>query len=480
MPITAKPYDAGLKILKRIFGSRPKIFSSEDLNQHLDGISDTLLRLSNNVGMVRDNWNVNIKLTNDFVVSTDNYYTAEINIQKVITADPAYVYYKGIRFELPTGDLITYTNTFVSAQPELPVGYLCLIAKKLTLTFADDPALCGLTSDEFPGQLPSSDVVKYQDERLMFVQDPSSISLGTNEELIGIIATVAARDISLLSRPDTTVAYTFKPKFERFVRYNAILPAELINNFPFQFGDDAITDMGFDAGFVNPPVTPKTNLSMAEMWVLLSEYLKRKDAYLRMIDLLNNTRHDTVTADINSINDQINAINDKINGLLAFAQVPVGGIIPYYGNLSNFNSDGKGKDGTPMVSYAICNGLNGTPDLRGRFLVGAISAVPSDGAPPLSGEVDPANPSLPGGANPNYALGNTGGEAAHQLQPNEMPRHHHGLGILSTTANGTGRIAGGSDGNEPGTQPTTDDQGGDGYHQNLPPYKSVYYIMRYK
>ena len=45
------------------------------------------------------------------------------------------------------------------------------------------------------------------------------------------------------------------------------------------------------------------------------------------------------------------------------SSVPSGSIIPWYGNLADI------PDG-----YALCNGTNGTPDLRNRFLVGAGSS----------------------------------------------------------------------------------------------------------
>ena len=48
--------------------------------------------------------------------------------------------------------------------------------------------------------------------------------------------------------------------------------------------------------------------------------------------------------------------------------------------------------------WALCDGQNGTPDLRDRFVVGA------------SGE---------------YAVGDTGGEKEHILTIGEMPRHGH-------------------------------------------------------
>lgn len=65
----------------------------------------------------------------------------------------------------------------------------------------------------------------------------------------------------------------------------------------------------------------------------------------------------------------------------------------------------------------ICNGLNGTPDLRGRTIVGAISSV---GGGPLDAQVDPSNP-----LNPNYTNGTKAGNNYITLTTNQIPSHNH-------------------------------------------------------
>ncbi len=57
--------------------------------------------------------------------------------------------------------------------------------------------------------------------------------------------------------------------------------------------------------------------------------------------------------------------------------------------------------------WALCDGQNGTPDLRDRFVVGA------------------------GGG---YAVGATGGEASHALTTAEMPSHNHSFSGNATSA----------------------------------------------
>lgn len=93
-------------------------------------------------------------------------------------------------------------------------------------------------------------------------------------------------------------------------------------------------------------------------------------------------------------------------------------IIPYYGSLSYFDATGAGLPSTEWEDIYLCNGLNGTPDLRGRAIVGAIVAVPG-GA--LSSVVNPASSSF----NPNYSLGSTEGANSIVLTTAQIPSHTH-------------------------------------------------------
>lgn len=72
---------------------------------------------------------------------------------------------------------------------------------------------------------------------------------------------------------------------------------------------------------------------------------------------------------------------------LAGRGVPSGAILMWSGSISSI-----------PAGWALCDGTNGTPDLRDRFIVGA------------------------GGG---YAVGATGGEATHTLTVNELPSHSH-------------------------------------------------------
>jgi microcystin-dependent protein len=105
----------------------------------------------------------------------------------------------------------------------------------------------------------------------------------------------------------------------------------------------------------------------------------------------------------------------------------------YYGSLSNFDGTGAGIPGNGFNDVYLCNGLNGTPDKRGRVAVGAIVNVPPIGIG-LDAAVNPANP-----GNPNYALSGTAGANTIILTPSQLPAHsHNALGTATVTLNDPG------------------------------------------
>ena len=165
--------------------------------------------------------------------------------------------------------------------------------------------------------------------------------------------------------------------------------------------------------------------------------------------------------------------------------------VPYFGPLSNFDGDGIGLASQGFTRVFICNGGNGTPDMRGRAVVGAIRSVPG---PSLDPAVDPAaNPN-----NPNWGLNDKAGENFHLLTVPEMPSHVHVVddpththgvprgdsytGSSQAAANRTG----GGQGTNPQTNVTTtpsltgitlEPSGGSQPHINIQPSIAAYFIM---
>jgi len=98
--------------------------------------------------------------------------------------------------------------------------------------------------------------------------------------------------------------------------------------------------------------------------------------------------------------------------------------------------------------WHLCNGTNGTPDLRNRFIVGAGSS---------------------------YNPGNTGGENTHKLTIAELPSHSHSE-VRESFTRGAQGVAPGFMSNPTTVQ--TGIEGGDQPHENRPPYYALCYIMK--
>jgi len=166
----------------------------------------------------------------------------------------------------------------------------------------------------------------------------------------------------------------------------------------------------------------------------------------------------------NSLNDDaVTAakVENAINTTLEFV-VPAGGIIMWSGSTASIPS-----------GWAICDGNNGTPDLRNRFVVGAGST---------------------------YGVNATGGSAnavliAHSHSITD-PGHDHDLEYTNTDSN-DGRSSESGNGGVSGSHTTTSEltgitgtntkginaagataNGQTGTNANLPPYLALAYIMK--
>ena len=136
-------------------------------------------------------------------------------------------------------------------------------------------------------------------------------------------------------------------------------------------------------------------------------------------------------------------INQNFDDLVAAANMamPSGGILIWSGAVAAI-----------PAGYYLCDGNNGTPDLRGKFVLGA------------------------GGA---YAKGATGGEETHTLTSAEMPVHSHTVyGTINSKTTGSSNFdaltgSPGTDGNV-----ASGNAGSGAAHNNMPPYLALAYIMK--
>lgn len=125
---------------------------------------------------------------------------------------------------------------------------------------------------------------------------------------------------------------------------------------------------------------------------------------------------DTNYVRYDELNELIQAyLNSTSSGAISAKMVPYA-VVPYFGPITFFDSSGAGTGDWNRIF--LCNGNNGTPDLRGRALTGVINGVPG---PTMSPAVDPAVSS----ANPNYSLFSTAGANQITLTSTQIPLHTH-------------------------------------------------------
>lgn len=171
-----------------------------------------------------------------------------------------------------------------------------------------------------------------------------------------------------------------------------------------------------------------------------------------------NVKQKTATVKIYAFGDTIARVSLNVLKTSIDSTLPQGSIFAWYGTLSNL-----------PLGFKLCDGTNGTPDLRDRFLVGAGQ---------------------------NYGIGEIGGADEIVITEEEMPAHRHfGAGVFAWGGFDAGGPHNGVDsagwnkgfGFCMGDNPpfdgkeykfTTAESGGDQPHENRPPYFAVYYIMR--
>lgn len=134
----------------------------------------------------------------------------------------------------------------------------------------------------------------------------------------------------------------------------------------------------------------------------------------------------TTYVSLSDLNTLIQAYLDSISSGAAIKNrmVPYSAV-PYFGSLTYFDITGAGTGDWDRVF--LCNGQNGTPDLRGRVIV-SVTNVAGGGA--YDTEVDPGV-----AGNPNYTIdapNNTFGSNNVTLTAAQMPTHSHATSVVST------------------------------------------------
>ena len=159
--------------------------------------------------------------------------------------------------------------------------------------------------------------------------------------------------------------------------------------------------------------------------------------------------------------DQIDA--DKLSSNLIASWVPINGIIMWSGTIAEAEA---------LTNWAICDGTNGTPDLRDKFVMGVGSTANASTA-----AVDDQ-----GGSKDAVVV-----EHKHSITD---PGHDHDIEIVTDAGSGNNSMVDENPTNSNGIIDSTgiqsnttgitetQDNGVDGTDANLPPYWALCYLMR--
>ena len=164
-----------------------------------------------------------------------------------------------------------------------------------------------------------------------------------------------------------------------------------------------------------------------------------------------NTSNDIVYSDTNgnliSVN-KTSIINDTIDTILTKDFIFKRGMIIAWNGSS------------PPPGWALCNGQNGTPDLRGRFI--------------LSYNDQGVNENSKNQGLMIRSINQIGGSETHTLTIEEMPSHNHPISAIQW-GDGVG-YSGGQ--NDIEGKATSGYVGGGKPHNNMPPFYVLAYIMK--
>lgn len=401
MPIFTKPF-SWTEMLRRVkFLPRPAYFNNEDFNKELELLHSGLEQVSQTTGPYTS-LNINVG-----AVTETEPVTGTFQRQFSWSHGNGTVVYRGQRFTL-TSNSGTYTTTYdkpnvttVSPKEVRPTSYICLVADLVDVDFAASPALCGLTADEVPTAVESCEVEQYQNIAVAITEDIDSLS-----NFICILATVYPRYDS----SGNVKYYKYKNSFNTTtLTYN-------------NYGGYAKTYMKSNNSLVD--------LLFYRVDIALGNVLNERQLVRRhnLADLENFTSGRSNIGFSNLVNHAqlVKAENLKDLPSPANARYHLGLGNTAANNYGTTNTSTARGDALPVgailmwsgghlnipTNWKLCDGTNGTPDLRGRFIV---SYDPND---------------------PNYdASGKTGGVKTRTLTANNMPAHVHAINI-ETTENG--------------------------------------------
>lgn len=168
------------------------------------------------------------------------------------------------------------------------------------------------------------------------------------------------------------------------------------------------------------------------------------------------------------VDDKISSLNTTITTTITNSSIPKGAIIMWSGSIATIPS-----------GWALCNGANGTPDLRNRFVIGSSSDVSGVSNTSVTG----AN-TKSGGSKNAVVVSHT-----HTGSTNTAGAHTHNFtGVISSSSSSSGWSSsyyslsvGTATSSSAGAHThslTINSAGQSGTNANLPPYYALAFIMK--
>ena len=388
MAIHDKPFDFSEALKRTIFKGRPHFFNAKDFNKELSIIHEFVNEF-NSVFAVYSDVGISVTAFSESVAGSTITRTVQIGWTD------GNVLYRGVKLPVVAGTSAPYSRQYqynptqpFPAAPK-PPEYIILTADLVRLTYADNPELCGIQSDEMQGSVPSVEVDQYQNIQVKITNDLTAHGniicvLGTvfpeynpdgsfrgwgyfkntfKEELINIESGVGNVENSELTGNNTL----YEKLSEKFV--NNFNDRELVARFnlaDLTDPEDARHNLGLSEVLNHRQLVRTENLRDLQNPALARQNLGLKSAATRRVGF---------------------GVNDVAPGNI-FANDMV---MMFVGSPSAI-----------PAGWALANGSNGTKDMSARFIVGFDST------------------------NAEYnAVGKIGGEAKVPLTIDNLPAHSH-------------------------------------------------------
>ena len=220
----------------------------------------------------------------------------------------------------------------------------------------------------------------------------------TAQVIVGLQSSTGNEGFNIISAPPTS---SQEPTYNRLVAH---------------FGADGDVGIGTStnpAGYqftVKGSISGSAGLAIAGNSVISGSITSRSNLFVDQNSTLSgsvtiNTVPTASTADnYNFLVHDSNKVMRQVNA----APIPVGGIIMWSGTIANIPS-----------GWELCNGSNGTPDLRNKFIVGAHSDLSGEAKTSVEGS---STFTQTGG---NISHGHGGSTQATTLSSNQIPAHTH-------------------------------------------------------